>query len=463
MLTKVTRSSALTLAIGYVALGVVSLALFAFPIWYAWQVTVEEYRVELIREDVQRFSEVFERRGADGLEAFIDERVGLQIPGERILLMTDPGYKVLAGNLDAWPKEVPAAPGVYTLDVTIAGHLHRAGLMRASLPGGYNLLVGRDLSHFHSIESRFWEGLAGSVAILIGAGLFGGWLVRRAVLSGIDNISRSVTAIVHGDLSHRLPRTGGGGEFDTLSVTINQMFDQIEQLVHGVRNVSNSIAHDLRTPLAELRSRLEEIVVTRPPEEETYDEVAAAVEDVDRVIGIFNALLRLAEIDAGAQRSGFVEVTPGDLAGRAAEFCRPAAEIKGITLDFLDQAGAGVISGDPLLLSQAVFNLLDNAVKFTPANGHIRVDAKMLPDRSVEISVSDDGPGIPDGEKQRVVERFYRGDSSRGGTPGVGLGLTLVSAIAKLHDGRLELADNHPGLRARMILHGGSPDAQATP
>lgn len=455
MITRLTRSSALTLAISYVALGVLSLALFAFPLWYAWRVTIEDYRLELIKEDVQRFTEVFDRRGAEGLADFIDQRVRLQIAGERILLMTDPGYKQMAGNLPAWPEEVPAAPGPYTLTLKLSGRSTQVGLVRAALPGGYNLLVGRDLGRYSPLEDRFWLGLGVSLTVLLGTGMFGGWLVRRAVLSGIDNVSRSVTAIVHGDLSHRLPVGSGGSEFDTLSATINRMFDQIEQLVHGVRDVSNSIAHDLRTPLAELRSRLEEIVVTRPTGEEVLDEVAEAVEDVDRVIGIFNALLRLAEIDTGTRRSGFVEINPTELAAKAAEFYRPAAELKGISLDFSHDSGAATISGDPLLLSQAVFNLLDNAVKFTPPGGHIHVAAT-----ADEISVGDDGPGIPEEEKEHVTERFYRGDSSRGSTPGVGLGLTLVSAIVSLHGARLDLCDNHPGLKARMIF-GGASELQA--
>lgn len=447
MLKRLTRSSALTLAIFYVVLGMVSLALFAFPLWYAWQVTIEDGRIELIKEDVQRFTEVFQRRGDEGLADFISQRVSLQIAGERILLMADPQLKPMAGNLAAWPAEVPSAPGIYTLAMTVSGRPTRVVVERAALPGGYTLLVGRDLAHFSPLETRFWAGLAGSVTIVIGVGLLGGWLVRRAVLSGIGHVNQSVAAIVHGDLSHRLPVGSGGSEFDTLAVTINRLFDQIGQLVDGVRDVSNSIAHDLRTPLAELRSRLEEIVVTRPSGEEVYDEVAEAVEDVDRVIGIFNALLRLAEIDTGTRRSGFVEIDPADLAAKAADFYRPAAELKGISLDFRGQAGAATISGDPLLLSQAVFNLLDNAVKFTPAGGHIQVEAS-----AGEISVGDDGPGIPEMELDRVTERFYRGDSSRGSTPGVGLGLTLVSAIVSLHGGTLRLCDNHPGLKARMIL-----------
>ena len=453
-----TRSSALTLALGYVGLGLVAIALFAFPLWYTWKQTIEDGRIELIREDVGRFTEVFYRRGASGLAAFIDERVSLQIAGDRFMLLTDPQYHPMAGNLEAWPAQIPEEPGVYTVTMPVGSRQLRVGLVRATLPGSYNLMVGRDITRLGPIENRFWLGLTLSIAILVGVGLFVGTLVRRALLSGIDNVSRSVTAIVHGDLSHRLPISTRGGEFDTLSITINRMFDQIEALVHGVRNVSNSIAHDLRTPLAELRSSLEEMVVTRPQGEELYDGIAGAVEDVDRVIGIFNALLRLAEIDAGTKRSGFAPVNLAELAARAAEFYRPAAELKGIALDFRDNAASATLSGDAVLLSQAVSNLIDNAVKFTPAGGHIRVETA-LAGEGVEISVGDDGPGIPEEETQRVVERFYRGDNSRSTTPGVGLGLTLVSAIASLHGGRLDLADNHPGLKARMIFSPALPAA----
>ncbi len=322
--------------------------------------------------------------------------------------------------------------------------------MRTVLPGGYNLLVGRDVGRFRPVETRFWFGLAAAVGVLSLGGLFGGFLIRHAVLSRVDGISRTVARIVQGDLTHRLRTSERSDEFSTLSRTINGMLDQIELLVHGVRNVSNSIAHDLRTPLAELRSRLEEVAVTRPSPDETLAEIEGAVADVDRVIGIFNALLRLAEIDTGARRSGFVEVDAVDVAAKAVEFYQPAAELRNIALSFREEGPAPLL-GDPVLLAQAIGNLIDNALKFTPENGRITVEARRREDGAVEISVADNGPGIPDAEKPRVTERFYRGDTGRG-TPGVGLGLSLVSAVAKLHAGSLALADNHPGLWAGMIL-----------
>ncbi len=199
---------------------------------------------------------------------------------------------------------------------------------------------------------------------------------------------------MQGELSHRLRTHSGGDELDTLSQTINRMLEQIEQLVHGIRNVSNSIAHDLRTPLAELRSRLEELLVTQPATQEIFAEVEAAVADVDRVIGIFNALLRLAEIDTGMRRSGFVLFDLAEVAAEAVDFYVPAAELKGIALNYRG-AGPVRISGDPLLLAQALGNLIDNALKYAPANGKVEVRVLRHGDGSAELAVADDSPASP--------------------------------------------------------------------
>jgi len=449
-MNRVIQSSAFALAFGYVTLGIVALFLFAAPLWYAWQVTIQDGRVEVLQADAQRLTEVFRRDGARGLTTFINTRVGLQIAGERILLLTDAARRPLAGNLRAWPNAVPVQPGVSTITMDIGGQETQAVLVRAALPGGYSLLVGRDLARFAPLARRFWYGLAGAVAVLSIVGVLGGFLIRRALLSRIHSIRQTVLAIMQGDLSHRLPSPGSGDELDTLARTINGMLDQIEQLFHGVRDVSNAIAHDLRTPLAELRSRLEELSLTRPDANETYAEIDAAVADVDRVMRIFNALLRLAEIDAGMRRSGFVPVNAAELASQAVELYLPAAELKGISLSFRD-TGPIPVAGDPLLLAQAVTNLIDNALKYARDGGSVAVEVLRRGEGAVEIAVIDDGPGICDAEKPKAPERFYRGDTSRG-TPGVGLGLSLVAAVAKLHGGELVLADNHPGLRAQMLI-----------
>ncbi len=201
----------------------------------------------------------------DALKNFIDARVGMQIAGERILLLTDASMHPLAGNLPEWPATVPATPGNYTdVQLKIGDKGIQSALVHVARLGSYNLLVGRDNTLFKPLQTRFWYGLSAAVAVLSIAGLLVGLITRRALMSRVHSIRQTVSAIIHGDLKHRLPTHVNDDELNTLSRTINGMLDQIELLVHGVRNVSNSIAHDLRTPLAELRSRLEELSLIRP-------------------------------------------------------------------------------------------------------------------------------------------------------------------------------------------------------
>ncbi|HEY1890627.1 MAG TPA: HAMP domain-containing sensor histidine kinase [Steroidobacteraceae bacterium] len=460
-MARVIRSSATTLATGYVLLALVALVLFAAPLRYAWQATIEDFRFEILTEDSQRLAHVFELRGPAALTNFIGERVAMQIAGERMLLFAAPTGRPLAGNIPAWPRSIPVHAGSYTLPVYVDGRHSTVAMVLTMLPGGYRLLVGRDVDRFAPIERRFWYGLAAAIAVLTVAGIIGGVLIRNALLTRIHSTQQTVAAIMRGDLSHRLDVRSRGDELDTLAQTINRLLEQIEQLVHGIANVSNSIAHDLRTPLAELRSRLEELSLTRPPAEEAFAEVDAAVADVDGVIRIFNALLRLAEIDAGLRRSNFVAADVTELVARAVEFYLPAAELKGHALSFRDP-GPVWARCDPVLLAQALNNLIDNSLKFVTASGHIDIEVVRPTEDSVAVVVADDGPGIPERDRPKAAQRFFRGDASRG-TPGVGLGLSLVQAVAKLHGGSLQLNDNKPGLRASMIIERGvgatDPDA----
>ena len=445
------RFSALNLTLGYIVLGIAVLASFATPLWFAWRQNIDTARIASLREDSQRMADIFEKEGAEALASAIEAQLGRRLATGRLVLFADASLSRIAGNLPAWPPEVSKSSGTYALTMKLDDSSVQAVLMGSTLPGGYNLLVGRDITRFRALESLFWYGLAGAAGTIVLLGMFGGWQIRRVLLSEVHGISRTASAIVDGDLSRRLPTNGGRDELNMLAQTVNRMLDQIEQLVQGVRNVSNAIAHDLRTPLAELRSRLEELSVTRPSPGETFAEIEIAVADVDRVIGIFNALLRLAEIDTGARHSGFVQVDVARIASEAAEFYQPVAELKGVTLTF-ESSGELAVAGDPLLLAQAIGNLIDNALKYAQEKGTITVQAAQRSDGTIEVGVSDDGPGIPDDEKPKVTERFYRGDASRG-TEGVGLGLSLVAAVAKLHGGTLELTDNHPGLRATLLMH----------
>ena len=240
--------------------------------------------------------------------------------------------------------------------------------------------------------------------------------------------------------------------FDRLAQTINAMLQQIQQLIERVRNTSNAIAHDLRTPLAELRARLEELLRTNPEREITAEEIHKAVADLDRVIAVFNALLRLAEIDSGLRRSGFRRVELADLITEVVELYAPLTEEKEVVFN-VDVRGGLAVHGDPHLLAQAVGNLVDNAVKYAPRHGKVGLRVVSRDEGHLEVVVADNGPGIPDGEKTRVTDRFYRGQSSVG-TSGIGLGLSLVEAVARLHEGCLTLSDNNPGLTACLRLPG---------
>ncbi|HVP32541.1 MAG TPA: ATP-binding protein [Steroidobacteraceae bacterium] len=450
-MNRLLRSSPVTWALGYLLLGLAALVAFAVLLWYAWNVSIFSGREEILHADAQHLADVFAREGPQGLKAHIDSRLRLQIVGERTLLLTDADYRPLAGNLAAWPREIPDGAGTHAVMVDqLAGQPVHTLLLRTTLPGGYHLLVGRDLGFYLPLERKFAWGLTAAITFLFVVGVAGAVLIRRQLLARVQGMRTTVSAIMAGDLRRRLPAADSGDEFDTLSRTINGMLDHIERLIHGVSDVSNSIAHDLRTPLAELRSRLEELTLTRPEPAETFAAIEAAVADVDRVMSIFAALLRLAELDTGARRSGFVEVDAARVAAEVVEFYEPAAEQKGVAFSFR-AAGAAPVAGDPVLLAQALSNLIDNSLKCVPERGAIVVCVDKRADGSVAIEVADNGPGIAAADKPKATERFFRGDASRN-TPGVGLGLSIVDAVARLHGGALELLDNHPGLRAQMVL-----------
>jgi len=451
---KLMRYSAANVALVFVGVSMVALALFAGVLWFAWSHTIGAGREAALTDDAARLEAVYRRDGMAGLRSALEIEVGMRY-GRRqnvIMLLADDTHRPLAGNLPAWPAEVGEVDAIQHAVVELGGRPTGVILLARPLAGGYRLLVGRNVQRFDTLQRTFLFGLlnAGSIVSLVGIG--GALMMRHSVLSQVQHISQATHAIVQGDLSHRLADPAGADELHELVATVNRMLDQIETLVEGVRNVSNSIAHDLRTPLSELRSRLEELAVTRPAPEQAYAEIDGAIADVDRVIGIFNALLRMAEIDTGVRRAGFVDVDAADVAAEAAEFYQPVAELKGLTLTCAVN-GPLPLRGDPLLLAQAMGNLIDNAIKYSPEHAGIHVGAARAHDGAIELVVADTGHGIPDAEKPRVLERFYRCDASRG-TPGVGLGLSLVATVAKLHGGALILNDNRPGLRAALMLPG---------
>jgi len=254
---------------------------------------------------------------------------------------------------------------------------------------------------------------------------------------------------VAGDLSRRIPLTKAGDELDALAQDLNHMLDRNERLMRGMRDVTDSIAHDLRTPLNRLRSRLESLMTRLDPESMEGSEIEAAVGDTDRLIATFNALLLIAEAEAGAVREAVERVDPPHIIESVAELYEPLAEEKNVALAIAPGRTAS-IRGNVRLISQALANLVDNAIKYTPSGGSITIAAEDRP-AGVALSVADTGPGIPEAERGHVLERFVRLEESRN-SPGTGLGLSLVAAVARMHEAKLELSDNRPGLRATLIF-----------
>jgi signal transduction histidine kinase len=438
----------------FLAIGLGLLAVFCFPLWRAWNVEIEAGRAELLHAEAERMRRVFDERGRDALATLIEDRVGTALgPTHQVMLLAGPDGRRIAGNLDFTPAP-PASPhadGSFTL--SLGGGRATLELLRVPLADGATFWVGRDITRFERLEAMFVRGMAGSAVLALLAAGMATAAARRSMLERIHRINRASADIIGGNLARRLPLSARDDEFDLLAGNVNRMLEQIEHLVENVRHSSNAIAHDLRTPLAELRAHLEHLAVTRPPYEEVQEGLDVAIADVDRVIGIFNAILRLAEIDSGTRRAGFRHFDAAAVLGEAAEFYEPLAEDRGVALAQHCEPGL-LVRGDPVLLAQALGNLIDNAIKYaagSAARPRIVLQGGHGADGWIELAVGDNGPGIAPADRARAGEPFFRADWSRA-TPGVGLGLTLVEAVARLHGGRLELLDNGPGLRALLRL-----------
>src|ERR1700694_5885917 len=292
-------------------------------------------------------------------------------------------------------------------------------------------------------------------------GIAGGFFVARRVLRRVDAMTHTATAIMGGDLSERLPVAGSGDEFDRLAVSLNVMLDRIEALMRGLKEVSDNIAHDLKTPLTRLRNRSEEALRTAKSESDYRQALEATIEESESLIRTFNALLMIARAESGQARDNMSEFDAAEVARGIGELYEPLAEEKGVTLE--GEAPAAVaVRGNRELVSQALANLVDNAIKYAAIGAGKNGAAKGIVVTALNdgeralLAVDDKGPGIPESMRERVVERFVRLEQSRT-VPGSGLGLSLASAVATLHGGELKLQDNQPGLRAIIALPRGGP------
>jgi signal transduction histidine kinase len=328
------------------------------------------------------------------------------------------------------------------------------------LPGGFRLLVGRDLEERERLFEVVSNAGRWSVAIVVVLGLAGGFFITRRVLKRVDAMTETTRTIMHGDLAERLPIAGTGDELDRLAGNLNEMLERIEALMHGLKEVSDNIAHDLKTPLTRLRNRCEEALRSGGNEAEYRAALERTIEESDALIRTFNALLMIARAESGQGRDDMAEFDAAEIARGVGELYEPLADEKGLRLEVQAPAAAPV-RGNRELVSQALANLVDNAIKYaapSAANGNappVLVKALGEGDR-ILLTVSDAGPGIPEIDRGRAVERFVRLEQSRS-QPGSGLGLSLASAVARLHGGELKLEDNHPGLKSTISLPRAGP------
>jgi signal transduction histidine kinase len=463
-LGKLLRTTAFQLTLVYL----VVFALFAaFLLGYFALNTrrlINEQIVGIVDAELQLLNTQFSQAGIRRLVGIVEVRS--RRPGSSLYLVTTPTGEGLAGNVGSLEPGILESEGwvetAYRRLEEPESTEHNALVRVSRLPGGIRLLVGRDLDErermFHIIT------LAGrwSVAIVIVLGLVGGLFVSRRVLKRVDAMTGTAQTIMAGDLSGRLSVIGSGDEFDRLALNLNGMLDRIESLMHGLKEVTDNVAHDLKTPLTRLRNRCEAALRTADTEADYRRVLEETIEESVGLIRTFDALLMIARAESGEVRDGMAEFDIAEVARDVSELYEPLAEDHGLTLE-VEAKEPAAVKGNRELVSQALANLVDNAIKYAApeANGHpqgaingarpgILVKANADKDQ-VMLTVSDRGPGIPQGDRSRVIDRFVRLEQSRS-RPGSGLGLSLVSAVARLHGGELKLEDNAPGLRARISL-----------
>jgi signal transduction histidine kinase len=347
----------------------------------------------------------------------------------------------LAGNLDQLPAALKPDGGSIDMRAT-ALFPTEARLIARRLPWGEILVVGRDVSLLTELRALMLEALAWSAAVIILVGLVLGAALSVSPLRRVRMLQAAGREIAAGDLTRRMPVSARHDELDMLAATVNHMVAEVERLMAEVRGVTETIAHDLRTPLTRARARLHRLEQALGPDDVRAEEARWVTQELDTVLDRFRALLRISELEAKARRAGFASVDLAMLVRQAGELYAPVAEAKAVSLTWSGET-QHPIHADPQLLIEALSNLVDNALKFTPAGGHVAITLEAGP----RIVVRDDGPGLPEGEQAAVLQRFYRAERDRL-TPGSGLGLSIVAAIIRLHGFALRLEDGRPGLRA---------------
>jgi signal transduction histidine kinase len=418
-------------------------------VFYVQTVGVWQRRIDgQIDTTTQRLVDYHKRSGSPALGSRINNLLGDGIDSDtEVYTLLAPDGHVVAGNLAATPEITIPMRSIAEHRVVRAGRPSRSRLRVTALDDGSALIVGRDMQDQHELEKLIRGAIFSGAIVTLLMAVVGALLFRRQLERRIGLIRETAAQIERGDLAKRVPISAKQDEFARLSRDINTMLDRIHALMEGVRHVSNTIAHNIRTPLSRVLARLYTAQNAAKPADVLPEAVGFAIAEIQDLNVVFDKLLRIAEVESGARRQTFAAVSLNAIAVNALDLYDAVAEAKGLTLTHTLDAQP-TVTGDGDLLANAVANLIDNAIKYTPSGGAIQVDTRRE-GASVTLTVRDNGRGIPEEERTRVGTRFYRLDRA---VPGWGLGLASVLAIARLHGGSLQLKDAGPGLIARLVL-----------
>ncbi|HXG79399.1 MAG TPA: HAMP domain-containing sensor histidine kinase [Methyloceanibacter sp.] len=456
-LTKLFRTTTFRLSLTYLALFSAAAIVAVAYIYWNTTVLLSQQLSQTIDAELKGLAEQYRAGGLQQLVRTVAERSGT--PGNSLYLVADSEGRRLAGNLSGITPELWNTLGpvefVYRRPAQggFENRLAFANVFR--LPSGHRLIVGRDIEDRRQLSRLVRSTMLWGLGLMVLFGIGGGYWVSRKLLDRIDALSATTRTIMEGDLSERLPIDGSGDELDRLAENLNLMLARIEQLMAGLREVSDNIAHDLKTPLNRLRNRVE-AALREPYGEASYREaLERTIEEADGLIKTFNALLSIARIEAGAGADNREKLDVAALLRDVAELYEPVAEERGIELK-AETDGPIPIRADRQLVGQAIANLIDNALKYGTAERESGIKPEVTIGARTngavaEIVVTDRGPGVPPQDRERVLGRFVRLEASRS-EPGSGLGLSLVAAVARLHGGSLRLEDNEPGLRVVLAL-----------
>jgi signal transduction histidine kinase len=452
LLSKTVRSSS-TLKLAFIYVIAFCAAMFGLLGYVYWSTVTYLYEISDRAISVERLvlAQTYEAGGRDGLVALINRRLTDQYFNDWVYLLTDQSLDYIAGNLKRWPASLPGHEGWSTVaPMDRQSEAAKRPPLRATyliLPDGHHLLLGRDIGDLDRFGENVTIGLASAAVLFLILAAAAGISTSRRSVARIEAINATSRKIMRSGLGERIPLRGTGDEWDGLAENLNSMLDRIGELVETNRQVSDNVAHDLRTPLTRMRGRLERACNQQLDLNHYRSLVNDTISDLDEILTTFSSLLRISQIEARDRTAAFRNTDLSEIVREVVELFEPAAEEKAVWLQISTGESVSVV-GDRDLLFDAISNLVDNAIKHGGARGEVRIAVAQRTDGPV-LSISDRGPGIPIEERNHVLRRFYRLERSRN-RPGNGLGLSLVAAVANLHSAHIVMADNSPGLRVEL-------------